>query len=200
MILWRIWLARNDILWNKKSTTVLEVVRSARTNLDTWKNAQTRVFTPLLNVNFSSGREHWVKPVLTKFKINVDGALFDSENRFGIGCIIRNGEAKMVEAFSKSKIGKVSPEIAEVIGMKEALSWIKQKDLSDVEIETDSLVVVQAINGSVQMPSQFGLLIQDCQSLLSELNNVFVSFVKRSANRATNQTSRLVLFYVRLYL
>uniref|UniRef100_A0A803NPV8 Reverse transcriptase domain-containing protein n=1 Tax=Cannabis sativa TaxID=3483 RepID=A0A803NPV8_CANSA len=161
MILWRIWLARNDMLWNKKSTTVSKVVRSARTNLDTWKNAQTKVFTPLLNVNFNNGREHWVKPVLTKFKINVDGALFESENRFGIGCIIRNGEAKMVEAFSKSRVGRVSPEIAEVIGVKEALSWIKQKDLSDVEIETDSLVVVQAINGSVQMSSQFGLLIQD---------------------------------------
>uniref|UniRef100_A0A803PHA9 Reverse transcriptase domain-containing protein n=1 Tax=Cannabis sativa TaxID=3483 RepID=A0A803PHA9_CANSA len=172
----------------------LEVVRSARTNLDTWKNAQTRVFTPLLNVNFSNGREHWVKPFLTKFKINVDGALFDAENRFGIGVIIRDGEAKMVEAFSKSKIGNVSPEVAEVIGVKEALSWIKQKDLSDVEIETDSVVVVQAINGSVQMPSQFGLLIQDCQSLISELNNVFVSFVKRSANRAVHCIARRSCF------
>ncbi|KAM6549739.1 hypothetical protein CsatB_021415 [Cannabis sativa] len=100
----------------------------------------------------------------------------------------------MVEAFSKSKIGKVSPEVAEVIGVKEALSWIKQKDLSDVEIETDSLVVVQAINGSVQMPSQFGLLIQDCQSLISELNNVFVFFVKRSANRAAHCIARRSCF------
>ncbi|KAM6593434.1 hypothetical protein CsatA_001137 [Cannabis sativa] len=194
MILWRLWLARNDVLWSNKSTTALEVVRSARTNLDTWKNAQTKVFTPLLNVNFSNGREHWVKPIETKFKMNVDGAIFEPENRFGFGCILRNGEAKLVEAFSQSKVGRVSPEIAEVVGVKEALSWIKAKNLSDVEIETDSLVVVQAINGSVQMPSQFGLLIQDCQRLLSDLNNVFISFLKRSANRAAHCIARRSCF------
>uniref|UniRef100_A0A803NVG0 Reverse transcriptase domain-containing protein n=1 Tax=Cannabis sativa TaxID=3483 RepID=A0A803NVG0_CANSA len=158
MVTWRIWLARNDILWNNKTTTAFEVVRSARTNLDSWKNAQVQRTAPLLNVNYSNGREHWMKPMTHKFKINVDRAIFEAENCFGIGCVIRDQTARLVEAISVSKHGGVTPEIAEAIGVKEALSWIKKKALSDVEIETDSLVVVQAINGGVTMTSQFGAL------------------------------------------
>ncbi|XP_060961034.1 uncharacterized protein LOC133031530 [Cannabis sativa] len=164
MIVWRIWLARNDVLWSNKSTKVSEVIRSAKTNLDTWKNAQSKDLIPLLNVNFSNGREHWMKPVTT------------NSNRFPASKIA-------LSTLILSLVVRVSPEIAEVVGVKEALSWIKLRNLYDVEIETDSLVVVQAINGSVQMPSQFGLLIQDCQMLLSALHNVFISFVKRSANK-----------------
>uniref|UniRef100_A0A803QSF3 RNase H type-1 domain-containing protein n=1 Tax=Cannabis sativa TaxID=3483 RepID=A0A803QSF3_CANSA len=68
--------------------------------------------------------EHWTKPISTKLKINVDGAIFESENRFGFG-FIRDSTGKFVQAVSGSRLGVVSPEIAEVVGMKEVLSWIK---------------------------------------------------------------------------
>ncbi|KAM6547674.1 hypothetical protein CsatB_019350 [Cannabis sativa] len=178
MLLWRIWTARNDQLWSNKSTTVLEVLRSARTNLGNWQNAQSNGLSPLLNVNIGNGKEHWTKPLLTKFKINVDGAIFERETRFGFGFIVRDSAGRLIHAGCGSKLGAVSPEIAEVVGMKEVLSCIKRMNVADVEIETDSLVTVQAINGSVQMPSQFGLIVQDCRLLLSELQNVFISFVK----------------------
>ncbi|KAM6589905.1 hypothetical protein CsatA_012510 [Cannabis sativa] len=194
MIAWRIWMARNDILWNKKSTKAFEVVKLARTNLDSWKNAQNQRSGPLLNVNFCNGLEHWRKPVAYKFKINVDGAIFEAANRFGVGLVIRDQHANLIEAVSISKAGSVAPEITEAIGVKEALSWIKKQSLSDVETETDSLVVVQAINGEVHMPSQFGMLIQDCRLMVSLLENVVISFVKRSANRAAHCVARQSCF------
>ncbi|XP_060974306.1 uncharacterized protein LOC133039424 [Cannabis sativa] len=149
---------------------------------------------PLLNVNIGNGKDHWTKPLFTKLKINVDGAIFESETRFGFGFIVRDSVGKLILAASGSKLGAVSPEIAEVVGMKEVLSWIKRMNVTDVEIETDSLVTVQAINGSVQIPSQFGLIVQDCRLLLSELQNVFISFVKRSANRAAHCLARQSCF------
>uniref|UniRef100_A0A803NZS4 Reverse transcriptase n=1 Tax=Cannabis sativa TaxID=3483 RepID=A0A803NZS4_CANSA len=142
----------------------------------------------------SCGKEHWTKPVSTKFKINVDGALFETENRFGFGFSVRDKHGKFVEAFSNNKIGMVAPEIAEDVGVKEVLSWIKMNQLTDVEVEIDSLVVVQAIKGSVQMPSQFGFLVQDCRLILSELHNVFISFVKRSSNRVAHCIARKSCF------
>ncbi|XP_060974712.1 uncharacterized protein LOC133039780 [Cannabis sativa] len=69
----------------------------------------------------------------------------------------------------RSRWGCVTPEIAEVIGIKEALSWIKRKGWEKVVVESDALVVVQAINSSIQMPSQFGLLVEDCCTY-NELN------------------------------
>uniref|UniRef100_A0A803PV21 Reverse transcriptase n=1 Tax=Cannabis sativa TaxID=3483 RepID=A0A803PV21_CANSA len=194
MVAWRIWLARNDILWNNKSTKALDVVKLARTNLVSWRNAQNQKSEALLNVNYSKDLEHWRKPIVHKYKINVDGAIFEAENCFGVGIIIRDQAGYLVEAVSTRKIGVVTPEIAEVIGVKEALSWIKNHDLSDVEIESDSLVVVQAINGEVQMPSQFGMIVQDCRLMISTLNNVLISFVKRSANKAAHCVARKSCF------
>ncbi|KAM6582269.1 hypothetical protein CsatB_009271 [Cannabis sativa] len=194
MLLWRIWTARNDQLWSNKTTTVLEVLRSARTNLGNWQNAQSNGLFPLLNVNIGNGKEHWTKPFLTKFKINVDGAIFERETRFGFGFLARDLAGRLIHAGCGSKLGAVSPEIAEAVGMKEVLSWIKRMNIADVEVETDSLVTVQAINGLVQMPSQFGLIVQDCRLLLSELQNVFISFVKRSANRAAHCLARQSCF------
>ncbi|KAM6554947.1 hypothetical protein CsatB_015709 [Cannabis sativa] len=159
MVAWRIWMGRNDILWNNKSIKAFDDVKLARTNLVSWRNAQNQRSDLLLNVNYSNDTEHWRKPVVHKYKINVDGAIFEAENRFGVEMVIQNQNAQLVEAVSISKVGVVTPEIAEVIGVKEALSWIKKHSLSDGEIETDSFLVVQAINGEIHMPSQFGLLI-----------------------------------------
>uniref|UniRef100_A0A803NTK3 RNase H type-1 domain-containing protein n=1 Tax=Cannabis sativa TaxID=3483 RepID=A0A803NTK3_CANSA len=159
MIVWRLWMARNDVLWNNKTVKAFEVVKLARTNL-----------------------------------INVDGAIFEAESRFGVGVVIRDYTEKLIEVVSISKSGVVRPEIAEVIGVKEALSWIKKHSYSDVEIETDSLVVVQAIDGEVYMPSQFGMLVQDCRLMVSSLNYVVNSFVKRSANRAAHCVARQSCF------
>ncbi|KAM6558367.1 hypothetical protein CsatA_027606 [Cannabis sativa] len=123
-------------------------------------------------------------------KINVDEAIFQEQNKFGFGCVTRDTNGMLLEAISASRFGVVKPEIAETIGIKEALSWIERKQWSSVVIETDALVVVQAINSSILMPSQFGLLVGDCRILLSSLNNISLKFVKRSANRVAHCLAR----------
>ncbi|XP_060959356.1 uncharacterized protein LOC133030581 [Cannabis sativa] len=125
-----------DALLNKKTKIVEEMAMIAWRIC--WKSAQAQKAAPLLNVNYGNGREHWMKPMNHKFKINVDGAIFEAENSFGVGYVVRDLSAMLVEAGSISKFGVVAPEIAEAIGVKEALSWIKKQHLDDVEIETDS--------------------------------------------------------------
>uniref|UniRef100_A0A803NJ40 RNase H type-1 domain-containing protein n=1 Tax=Cannabis sativa TaxID=3483 RepID=A0A803NJ40_CANSA len=104
--------------------------------------------------------------------------------------VARDLGGNFIEAISSSRCGLVQPKIAEMIRVKEDLSWIKGKCWSDVVIESDALVVVQAVNSSIKMPSQFRMLVRDCLSLLSSLNNVSLSFVKRSTNRAAHLVAR----------
>ncbi|XP_060961779.1 uncharacterized protein LOC133031992 [Cannabis sativa] len=85
--------------------------------------------------------KRWNAHVLNKIKVNVDGAFFEQEGRFGVGCVARDHHGTMVEVFKKGKIGYVQPEIAEIIGIKEALSWIATHPWDNVVLETDSLVV-----------------------------------------------------------
>ncbi|KAM6544052.1 hypothetical protein CsatB_008499 [Cannabis sativa] len=187
---WKIWAVRNELLWNKKSCSAIDVVRSARIVLDQYCTAQSQKTGALLIHDINNVDERWKKPIANMVKINVDGAIFQEQNKFGYGCVARDSNGSLLEAIFESRLGVVKPEIAETIGIKEALSWIERKQWPNVVIETDALVVVQAIHSSILMPSQFGLLVDDCRVLLSSLNNVSLKFVKRSANRAAHCLAR----------
>ncbi|KAM6573571.1 hypothetical protein CsatA_017651 [Cannabis sativa] len=189
MISWSIWKTRNEVFWQNKNCTALGVVQSARKALDQWRVA-TKNTAATFATGVLSNSNIWRRPLSGKIKVNVDGAIFETQRMFGFGCVARDHTGQLLEAISDSKFGVVLPEIAEVVGLKEALSWIKRKGWEDVFIETDSLMIVQAINSSVHMPSYFGLLVEDCRLILSSLKNVFISFVYRSANKAAHSLAR----------
>ncbi|XP_060965704.1 uncharacterized protein LOC133034606 [Cannabis sativa] len=190
MVGWKIWAARNDVLWNSKTCSTMEVVRSARVVIDQWKNAQSQKGGALLVNDINNACERWRKPVFNTVKVNVDGAIFEAENKFGVGCVARDSNGCLITTLSVSRFGLVKAEIVEIIGIKEALRWIKKKQWTNVVIETDALVVVQAINSSILMPSQFRLLARDCHEMLSSFTSVYLIFVKRSANKAAYCVTR----------
>lgn len=70
----------------------------------------------------------------------------------------------------------------ETIAIKEDLSWVKGQRWKHVILESDSLVVIQAIRSKVPMVSLVGRIIEECRSLIQELNTLSLFFVKRSAN------------------
>ncbi|XP_030508865.2 uncharacterized protein LOC115723509 [Cannabis sativa] len=127
--------------------------------------------------------EQWSKLEGNKIKVNVDGAIFQSNGSYGIGVVARDKNGQLIEAFTALRVGNVQPAIVESFGVKKSLSWIKGKNWSNVVIEADSIVSVQAFFSSVFMPSVFGLLISDCKRLLNCLVDVSVSLVSRSANK-----------------
>ena len=64
----------------------------------------------------------------------------------------------------------------ETLGLREALSWIKQLGFDRVIFETDSLQVVQALQNRVADFNEFGVLIKDCLSLLQGEPYFFCGF------------------------
>ncbi|XP_060964977.1 uncharacterized protein LOC133033944 [Cannabis sativa] len=109
MISWKIWAVRNDLVWNDKTCSAYEVVRSARVVLDQWLSAQSQKHGALLIDDINNVTEHWKKPMLNKVKVNVDGAIFQAENKFGFGCIARDHNGQLIEAISGSRVGLVQP-------------------------------------------------------------------------------------------
>ncbi|KAM6599952.1 hypothetical protein CsatA_019561 [Cannabis sativa] len=202
MICWAIWNARNAYIWKGKSTSASDVILSARVNLNQWKNAQLRKKGPLfLASGENEGSEHWSKPVTDKIKVNVDGAIFEAEGWFGTGLVARNCHGHLIEARSCSEPGYLDAAVVEAIGIKEALSWIKDKQWQDVQLETDCLVAVQALHSSVPLRSPFGVVIQECKELLVSLKSVQIQFVKRSANKAAHYMARSSCFHsVRMFI
>ncbi|KAM6546071.1 hypothetical protein CsatB_026807 [Cannabis sativa] len=123
-ISWKIWSVRNELLWNKKTCSAIDVVRSARIVLDQYCTARSQKTGALLIDDINNVDERWKKPNSHMVKINVDGAIFQEQNKFGFGCVARDTNGILLEAISASRFGVVKPEIAETIGIKEAVIWI----------------------------------------------------------------------------
>lgn len=83
------------------------------------------------------------------------------------------------------------PKIAEALAFREALSWIKRRNNTNVCFELDSLLVVQAMRRKTGADrSYFGDVISDCVSMLKDLRSCNVSFVRRLANEAAHTIAR----------
>ncbi|XP_074352809.1 uncharacterized protein LOC141691960 [Apium graveolens] len=140
----------------------------------------------------ADGNERWTKPNVGELKINVDAACFTDSNKYSFAFLVRDSQGNVVEAQTKCKQGQVDPEIAEAMRIREALSWVKEKKVGNVVVESDCLVAIQAIRCSNITLSYFGRMVDDCKAMLSQLkqHNVVLNFVKRSANKVAHELVR----------
>lgn len=131
------------------------------------------------------GAVHWVLPKEGTVKVNTDAAIFSESNCYSFAMVARSHKEDLVEAKSCCRQGSISPELAEVMGLREALSWIKMNRWPVVDVETDCLLIVQAISSESATMSYFGRLIEECKHMLGDFKDqkVSVRFIKRSANK-----------------
>ncbi|KAL8121302.1 hypothetical protein AgCh_018147 [Apium graveolens] len=183
----------NDLVWNQHIMQVTEVVESAKVVLNQWRNVQDKTFNIFLGfMSQDDGHEHWQPPQENRVKVNTDAAIFEHAASYSYVFVACNHAGQLLEARSRCKEGQISPELAEAVGIKEALSWIKDTQYKVVELETDCLQVVQSIRSSTSSISYLGRVISECRDLLASLRarNVIFRFVKRSANRVSHYLAR----------
>lgn len=183
MVCWPVWKARNDKVWQQRVRGVEEVVVFADITLDRWRKAQDRGNIPTLRpLCVGDGLELWIKPD-SGIKVNVDAAIFDQDGKYGFGVLVRDSAGSLVKVMARWQIGRIDPEVAEAIGIKEALSWAKTQNFYSIALESDSLVAVEAIRSSFKLRSAFGLVVDECKEMLGFVPHVSLNFIKRSANR-----------------
>ncbi|KAM6542887.1 hypothetical protein CsatB_007334 [Cannabis sativa] len=191
MIVWAIWKHRNELVWNSKRPEVSEVVTLAKLNFIDWYNAHKNT-VPTHDVNGSDVEvlERWTAPQFPMIKVNVDGAIFSNERRFGIGLIARTAAGVVLQAKSLLKEGVLKPHMVEAIGIKKAQSWIKDNRWTNVVVESDCLRVIRDLQKFKHMASPYGHILSDCMTLCSGVDDVSFNFVKRSANKVAHAIAR----------
>ena len=124
-----IWKNRNELIWNQRSLNISEVVESAYSVLNQWRSVQDHTFDRFLGyMSHEDGDEHWHLPQPNSVKVNTDAAIFEDLNCYSHAFVVRNHEGRLVEARSRGLHGRPNPELAEVLGIREALSWVKNGD------------------------------------------------------------------------
>ena len=91
------------------------------------------------------GSDVWLPPRPGYLKLNIDASVFPGSDRIGIGAAIRDEKGSILGAMAKSLEGSFSPFLAECLALREGLSFAKEIECVNLEVETDAINVVSAI-------------------------------------------------------
>lgn len=109
----------------------------------------------------------------------MDASVFPNASYFSVGLVLRDHLGSYIAGKVSYFPMDVSIFEAEFIGIRQALSWIKEEEISNgqVVVESDSLLSVKAImEGKVNL-LEVGDIVEDCkQELGSMTSNSFVLF------------------------
>lgn len=189
VILWSLWKNRNDVIWKNLRKWPSAIVNLAGSFLAQWQHAQILINGDLLS-DQNSGVVSWCKPACGWLKCNVDGAVFSSESKLGFGMVLRNSEGTMIAARCGSILGPADSVLAEAVSFREALSWLKRLGASQVIVESDSSMLIQAIQASSSSPNYVGLVVNECKDLVASIVDCRIYFVRRSANSVAHLLAR----------
>ena len=67
------------------------------------------------------------------------------------------------------------PFMAELLSLREVLSWIKREGWKEIEFEMDAQTVVLAVTSLRKDESIFGVVVEDCRQLLKEVSTSSIS-------------------------
>ncbi|XP_075483817.1 uncharacterized protein LOC142523975 [Primulina tabacum] len=98
MVLWGIWRARNEKLWNRISNTAHQVVDSAMQLLSDWKGVRGIEGSNEANRQQSNQSYTWKKPQAPTFKCNVDATLQNESRNTGMGIVLRDSMGSFISA------------------------------------------------------------------------------------------------------
>lgn len=91
-------------------------------------------------------------------KVNVDASVFEGDESFFLGMILRDYKGVSIEGknLRLPKSGLVFE--AKAVGVRKALSWMENKEIHHnfIETDTDSLTTVQALKRSIDNQPEAG--------------------------------------------
>ncbi|GAU24354.1 hypothetical protein TSUD_49430 [Trifolium subterraneum] len=119
----------------------------------------------------------WGKPEENWLKCNIDGALFTSEGKFGIGICFRDNHGFLVKAHTMVFPFEVTTTECEASALKHALLIDMAKGFERVIFESDCQTVVNATTNDYRYENELGTLLSTCKSVLSTNTNYKIAFV-----------------------
>lgn len=179
-LLWSNWQNRNALVWEGSSKPASTVLYRAGSAVADWQSV--RAVPSAAVCSNAAAQRRWVKPNSGFVKCNVDASVFRDPAGMSFGGIVRGTNGEFIAAIQDAFVGNFPPLIAEAVGLREVLSWIKERGFASVIIESDSKLLVDAIRSDGEDFTYFGTLVDDCKALLRAISRCSIHFVFRSAN------------------
>ena len=134
----------------------------------------------------------WVAPSPEFYKINVDGATTGERSMSCAGVVIRDCRGLVIAAGSKVLNGAYVAEVTKALVVEEGIHLAKELELLQVIIESDSVVVVDAISAS-NCNGELGPIVLGSLELLRSFKSWKVRHLKRDYSMATHDLAQVAM-------
>ena len=126
------------------------------------------------------------------YQIYCDGASRSNPGEASVGIsILKNNEE--IDTIKK-RIGIATNNVAEYLGLIEALQYCIEKDIMNVVIYLDSLLVVQQVNLEYKVKSKkLQEYYNQAIDLINQINNIEINHVRREFNKRADQLANQAL-------
>jgi hypothetical protein len=140
MILYQMWLARNEAREEVRIAAPHAIVQKSFFLIEEWQGIRPAGKSGSVQVT-----EHWLPPASGWTKLNADGAFSVKDGTGGCGVVMRNHDGVVLEGASHFFHLAADPERSELMACKQALAMARTKGLSKIVLETDCLGAVAKI-------------------------------------------------------
>ncbi|CAJ2644603.1 unnamed protein product [Trifolium pratense] len=201
MVFWVLWNNRNNCVWNGEKEADRSVGIKASVLWNEWQEVQL-IRSSNNNANQPQQIDsslQWQKPPFGWHKCNVDAAFHKKEMKTSAGWCVRDHTGQFVMAGTSWNQGRCSIIEGEAIALLEAMTEAARRGITNVIFETDSKIVVDAIQNLHRGFSEFNSIICNIQSYLSFNSNFKVKFAKRQANMVAHKLARAAISWASRY-
>ena len=133
----------------------------------------------------------WSPPPRSLFKINVDGA--KATKKASVGVIVRDELGRVEVAMCRNLNAPLGVIEIESKAIEAGLLFAQDISIWDIVVESDSLIMVQALNGTSAPPSAVSAVVQGIMDLSKGFCRVEFSHVKRQENRLAHVLAKHAL-------
>ncbi|XP_074327074.1 uncharacterized protein LOC141665017 [Apium graveolens] len=128
-VLWRLWFWRNKKVWEGKEVTAAIVMDSSFMHIAEWKEARQKngEIAQTSRQETRAATNKWRPPESGTYKVNVDASFSPDADTFSIGMVLRDHHGHFRAGKTLRLSAPASVIEAEVIGTREALSWVKEQ-------------------------------------------------------------------------
>ncbi|KAG7558509.1 Reverse transcriptase domain [Arabidopsis thaliana x Arabidopsis arenosa] len=187
-ILWAIWLARNQLIFNNKSTSPREAITHASSLAREWQSAQ--------ECKSNASNKKTTTPVSRQEEdlcyCFTDAAWSESSKAAGFGWTLRHRLNGLRREGSAAKMFVRSPLMAEAIAIKLALKQAINLGITKLFIASDSKQVIEAIKSEQPSPELHGIL-HDILNLSFNFLEISFNFVPILENHEADAIAKLSL-------
>uniref|UniRef100_J3MC85 RNase H type-1 domain-containing protein n=1 Tax=Oryza brachyantha TaxID=4533 RepID=J3MC85_ORYBR len=129
------------------------------------------------------GRVHWKRPAHDNLKINIDGA-YRSITQGGWGFVIRDRSGAVIQARAGAAVHLMDAFHAEVLACAEAIRSASERGMSRIELETNSMMLRQALqDNSFNLSALGGVILEIKHEISMCFHSFCVNYCRRDCNK-----------------